>query len=151
MFPDTCWWNWWRKFVRNFNLYPEINGRGYSLRWPRNTLYSQKLSLTSPTSGSCSVGIVRLRTKSHLVCLVMCRRIFSLRNHIMVPNIDSPSNGSKWIHRKTDICVGPQLLTTLTTKGDQLGCLHFVRSSFSIYSTLKIEAIHSSMTSVNFY
>jgi hypothetical protein len=40
----------------------EINGRGNSLRWPRNTLYSQRLALTSPTSGGHSVGIVRLRT-----------------------------------------------------------------------------------------
>jgi hypothetical protein len=34
------------------------------LRWPRNTLYPQKLALTSPTSGGRSVGIVRLRTKA---------------------------------------------------------------------------------------
>jgi hypothetical protein len=42
----------------------EINGRGNSLRWPRNTLYLQKLALTSPTSGGRSVGIVLLRTKA---------------------------------------------------------------------------------------
>jgi hypothetical protein len=42
----------------------EINGRGDSLRWPRDTLYSLKLALTSPTSGGRSVGIVRLRTKA---------------------------------------------------------------------------------------
>jgi hypothetical protein len=36
----------------------------FSLRWPRNTLYPQKLALTSPTSGGRSVGIVRLRTKA---------------------------------------------------------------------------------------
>jgi hypothetical protein len=35
---------------------------GNSLRWPRNTLYPQRLPLTSPTSGGRSVGIVRLRT-----------------------------------------------------------------------------------------
>jgi hypothetical protein len=40
-----------------------INGRGDSLRWPRDILYSQKLALSSPTSGGRSVGIVRLRTK----------------------------------------------------------------------------------------
>jgi hypothetical protein len=38
-------------------------GRGNPLRWPRDTLYPQKLTLTSPTSGGLSVGIVRLRTK----------------------------------------------------------------------------------------
>jgi hypothetical protein len=42
----------------------EIIGRGNLLRWPRNTLYPQKLALTSQTSGGRSVGIVRLRTKA---------------------------------------------------------------------------------------
>jgi hypothetical protein len=42
-----------------------INGRRDPLRWPRDTLYSQKLALTSPTRGGRSVGIVRLRTKAH--------------------------------------------------------------------------------------
>jgi hypothetical protein len=42
-----------------------INGRRDPLRWPRDTLYPQKLALTSPTSGSRSVGIVRLRIKGH--------------------------------------------------------------------------------------
>jgi hypothetical protein len=42
-----------------------INGRGDPLRWPRDTLYPQKMALTSPTSGDRSVGIVHLRTRSH--------------------------------------------------------------------------------------
>jgi hypothetical protein len=42
-----------------------INDRGNPLSWPRDTLYPQKLVLTSPTSGGRSVGIVRLRTKGH--------------------------------------------------------------------------------------
>jgi hypothetical protein len=33
-------------------------------RWPRGTLYPQKLALTSPTSGGRSAGIVRLRTEA---------------------------------------------------------------------------------------
>jgi hypothetical protein len=33
-------------------------------RWPRDTLYPQKLALTSQISGSRSVGIVRSRTES---------------------------------------------------------------------------------------
>jgi hypothetical protein len=33
-------------------------------RWPRGTLYSQKLAITSPTSGGRSVGKVRLRTQT---------------------------------------------------------------------------------------
>jgi hypothetical protein len=44
-------------------------GRGDPLRWPRNTLYPQKLALTSPTSGGRSVCIVRLSTKAtEFVC-----------------------------------------------------------------------------------
>jgi hypothetical protein len=35
-------------------------------RWPRGTLYPQKLAVTSPTGGCRSVGIVRSRTR----CLV---------------------------------------------------------------------------------
>jgi hypothetical protein len=42
----------------------EINGRGESLRWPRDTLYPLKLALTSPRRGGRSVGIVRWRTKA---------------------------------------------------------------------------------------
>jgi hypothetical protein len=39
-------------------------GRGDPLRWPRDILCPQKMALTSPTCGSRSVGIVRLRTKT---------------------------------------------------------------------------------------
>jgi hypothetical protein len=46
-------------------------GLGDLLRWPRNTLYPQKLALISPTSGGRSVGIVRLLTKAtEFVCFV---------------------------------------------------------------------------------
>jgi hypothetical protein len=44
-------------------------GHGDPLRWPRDTLYPQKLALTSPTSGGRLVRIVRLRTKAtEFVC-----------------------------------------------------------------------------------
>jgi hypothetical protein len=39
-------------------------GRGDPSRWPRGTLYPQKLALTSPTSGGRSVGIVHSRTQA---------------------------------------------------------------------------------------
>jgi hypothetical protein len=42
-----------------------INDWEDPLRWPRDTLYPQKLALTLPTSGGRSVGIVCLRTKGH--------------------------------------------------------------------------------------
>jgi hypothetical protein len=45
-------------------------GRGDSLRWPRGTLYPQKLALTSLRSGGRSVGIVRSQTEAtELVCV----------------------------------------------------------------------------------
>jgi hypothetical protein len=48
-------------------------GRRDPLRWPRGTLYPQKLALTSPTKGGRSVGIVRLRTNAtDFVCLFVC-------------------------------------------------------------------------------
>jgi hypothetical protein len=39
-------------------------GRRDPLCWPRNTLYPQKLALTSSTSGGRSVGIVRSRAQA---------------------------------------------------------------------------------------
>jgi hypothetical protein len=45
-------------------LESRINGRGDSLRWPRDTLYPLNSALTSPTSGGRSIGIIRLRTKT---------------------------------------------------------------------------------------
>jgi hypothetical protein len=39
-------------------------GRRNPSRWPRGTLYPQKLALTSPTSGGRSAGIVRSRTQA---------------------------------------------------------------------------------------
>jgi hypothetical protein len=53
------------------------NGRGDLLCWPRDTLYQQKLALTSPTSGGRSVGIVRLRAKAtEFVCCFCLYQIF---------------------------------------------------------------------------
>jgi hypothetical protein len=39
-------------------------GRRNLSRWPHDTLYQQKLALTSPTSGGRSVVIVRSRTQA---------------------------------------------------------------------------------------
>jgi hypothetical protein len=39
-------------------------GHGDLLRWPRDTLYLQKLALTSPTSGGRKIGIIHLRAKA---------------------------------------------------------------------------------------
>jgi hypothetical protein len=42
----------------------KINDHGNPLRRPRDTLYPQRLALTSLTSGGRSVGIIRSRTKA---------------------------------------------------------------------------------------
>jgi hypothetical protein len=47
-----------------FGLEIREYSRGDPLRWPRDTLYPQKLALTSTTRGGLSVGIVRSRTKA---------------------------------------------------------------------------------------
>jgi hypothetical protein len=54
------------KSSRSGSRKTEINGRGDPLRWPRDKLYTQKLTLTSPTSGGRSVGIVRLQAKARV-------------------------------------------------------------------------------------
>jgi hypothetical protein len=47
-------------------------GRIDPSRWPRGTLYPQKLALTSSTSGGRSVGIVRSRTQATEFVFVVC-------------------------------------------------------------------------------
>jgi hypothetical protein len=53
--------------------------RSDPLCWPSNTLYPQKLALTSPTSCSRSVDEVHSQTKprSFLLCVYVCVRICS--------------------------------------------------------------------------
>jgi hypothetical protein len=50
----------------------------------------QKLALASPTSGGRSVGIVRLRTTDHRVCLLFVLSktfVFKIRDNTKNPNI----------------------------------------------------------------
>jgi hypothetical protein len=58
------------------------SGRRDPLRWLRGTLYPQKLALTSPTSGCCSVGIVRSRTLPLSIFLVerQCTLLIQILN-----------------------------------------------------------------------
>jgi hypothetical protein len=55
-------------------------GRGDPLRWPRDILYPQKLTLTSPKSGCSSVGMVRLRTKATEFFFFFCSLIYGNKN-----------------------------------------------------------------------
>jgi hypothetical protein len=58
-------------------------GRRDPSRWPRSTLYPQKLAITSPTSGGRSVGIVRSRTQTmeffYIKAIKMCHIVTVLR------------------------------------------------------------------------
>jgi hypothetical protein len=56
-------------------------GHGDPLPWPRDTLYLQKLALTSPTSGGHSVGIVCLRTKITDYCYYYYYYIRDQKSH----------------------------------------------------------------------
>jgi hypothetical protein len=47
-----------------FSLENREYSNGDPLRWPRDTLYPQTLTLTMPATGSCSVGIVCSWTKA---------------------------------------------------------------------------------------
>jgi hypothetical protein len=57
-------------------------GRRHPSRWPRSTLYPQKLAITSPTSGGRSVGIVRSRTQT--MQFVCCCSILSYRSSMQL-------------------------------------------------------------------
>jgi hypothetical protein len=57
---------------------PKLTTVGDSLRWPRGTLHPLKLALTSPTSSSRSVGIVR-------ACGLKPRSLFLFRTSIKFP------------------------------------------------------------------
>jgi hypothetical protein len=63
------------------------HGRGEPFGWPRDTLYQQKLALTSPTRGGRSVGIVRLRTKTTefvlnvLYCICFVKVRYTVHTH----------------------------------------------------------------------
>jgi hypothetical protein len=56
--------------LRLLSRKPRIRHRDPS-RWPRGTLYPQKLAITSPTSGCRSVGIVRSRAQTMEFSLVL--------------------------------------------------------------------------------
>jgi hypothetical protein len=64
----------WRLRSRN----PRLIAMGICCTDHATPSICKKLALTSPTSGGHSVGIVRLRTKSHGVYFFSCFRIFGV-------------------------------------------------------------------------
>jgi hypothetical protein len=57
-------------------------GRRDSLRRPRGTIYSQKLALTSPTSGYSSEGMVLSRTQATEFSLYVRKEIGGLQDFV---------------------------------------------------------------------
>jgi hypothetical protein len=66
-------------------------GRRDSSRWPRGTLYPQKVTLTTSTSGGRSGGIVRSRTQATEFSL--CTRFFFMCVAILYMFISSGAKG----------------------------------------------------------
>jgi hypothetical protein len=67
----------------NSGLESRKYGRRDPSRWPRDTVYLQKLALTSPTRGGRSVGIVRSRTEVNGIFFFRTRS-FSMVSVIIV-------------------------------------------------------------------
>jgi hypothetical protein len=61
--PEYNWGATWQKSSGSC-LENQEYGRRDPSRWPRGTLYPQKLAIPSPTSGGRSVGVVRSRTQN---------------------------------------------------------------------------------------
>jgi hypothetical protein len=68
-------------------------GRREPSRWPRGTIYPQKLALSSPTSGGRSVGIVRSRTQAMELSKwkYICKYMYKIQSHCK----EMPENPSK--------------------------------------------------------
>jgi hypothetical protein len=91
--PQPVVWLW--SLFQFLNLYRDPS------RWPRGTLYPQKLVLTSLISGGRSVGIVRWRTKATELLLLL-----------VIIHSDSLEGGSA--RRKASICTHDNTNTEYT-------------------------------------
>jgi hypothetical protein len=102
--------------------------RGDPSLWPRDTLYPQKLALTSPTSGGRSVGIVGSRTEA---------TEFSFYYGLEEGNF--PVRCSYW--------PGPACIPSLSVDFNvHVPCSHSNSVLTALTYTLKVEAVYSSET-----
>jgi hypothetical protein len=104
-----------------FGLENQEYGRGDPLRWPRDTLYPQKLALTSSTSGGRLFGIVRLRTtetEGFFTLITVAARskawtVFVRSNTGIVGS--NPTQGTDVYVRLFSVCVVPCVGSGLAT------------------------------------
>jgi hypothetical protein len=59
-------------------------------RWPRGSLYPQNLALTSPSSGGCSIGIVRSWTQATEFSFILASRLLCWSIMLMLNCVDLP-------------------------------------------------------------
>jgi hypothetical protein len=71
---QPCGYSWGATWKRKYQIRSRKHDSRDPLCWPHNTLYLQKLALTSLTSGGCLVGIVRSWTKAtkFVMLFVLC-------------------------------------------------------------------------------
>jgi hypothetical protein len=67
-------------------------GRRDPSRWPRGTLYPQKLAIASPTSGGRSIGIVRSRTQTMEFSFLVFRDLQVAVSNIFLESRPSSEN-----------------------------------------------------------
>jgi hypothetical protein len=84
------------RYSSGSGLENRVYGREDPLRWPRDTLYPQKLSLTSPTSDGRSVDIVLLRTKATVFVLLVTGPYIETVQCITYVHIESAENQLKY-------------------------------------------------------
>jgi hypothetical protein len=79
--------------------------------WPRDTLYLQKLALTSPTSSGLSVGIVHSQTQAmeFFFFWETCKGVYGFIKLICAATGYEQLNSMAWIHEQT-ILTEQQLL-----------------------------------------
>jgi hypothetical protein len=119
-------------------------GRRDAARWPRGTLYPQKLALTSPTSGGRSVGIVRSRAQATEFSLVL------LSETILAAHPSAGRCNINWGMWLEVSCFGCFRYTSEICRTE---IASFREAAFFIYvphsSTLMKEAVDCSATEVN--
>jgi hypothetical protein len=126
-----------------FGLKSQEYGRGDHLRWLRNTLYPQKLALTSPTSSCRSVGIVR-----HGVCFCLFVNINYLTSRFLGVSLAClsrrmeifRSTGVLSRNRKRDLWKWSSTLSTIS-EVRFLGFAHFQCSARCPWACTKFASI----------